>query len=306
MLTQPIGESWKRIRRAQASKWPNYTFIEKFETALNSISIDYPLDIQYYMGDHIGLKSDIIEYIESTPFVKLIKLSPRGYFISHRESEPLWEKCDIDSSIIQTIGSTNKYIQPSNVYHFDKPYILFALQSLNFTDPRYILQPKYLDVKTFAKVMYWAEINKTHVLFKLHPYNQQNDLTMKYWSMLRKEGLGKQYVELVSAEYSIDHLISNSMGVWTHSSGVAFQSLLHNKPTVTITRNVDWWPISVINDDPITTRFIEPNRDEVLRYLTWYYHKLTIDSTDTDLKNNIESRLHSFIKHDFDPERIYA
>lgn len=301
MLLQCIGESWKDSRKAQTSKWSNYIFIEKFETALNSIEIDYPLDIQYYMGRHIGLKSNIIEYTESTPFVKLIKLSPRGYFISCHESTPLWEKCDIDSSIIQTIGSTNKYIQPSNVYHFDKPYVLFALQSLNFTDPKY-----HLDIKTFAKVMYWAEINKTHVLFKLHPYNRQKDLTIKYWNILRKEGLGKQYVELVPADYSIDHLILNSIGVWTHSSGVAFQSLLHNKPTVTMTRNVDWWPISIINNNPITTQFIAPNRDEVLRYLTWYYHKLTIDSTSINLKNNIESRLHSFIKYDFDPERIYA
>ena len=300
MPVQYVGQSWKDLRKNQSSKWVNYTFIEKFESALKSIEINDLLNIQYCMSRPFGIKPDVIEYTESTPFVKLIKLSPQGYFINCYDSAPLWEKCDIDSSIIQTIGVTNKYEQSSNVYHFDKPYILFALQSLNFTSE------KYLDVKTFAKVMYWAEINKIHVLFKLHPYNLQKDLTIKYWNALRKEGLGKQYVELVPAEYSIDHLIFNSIGVWTHSSGVAFQSLLYNKPTATISKNVDWWPISIVNDNPITTQFIEPNRDEVLRYLTWYYHKLTIDSTSVNLKNIIESRLHSFIEHNFDPERIYA
>ena len=133
MRVRCIGESWKELRSGQQRKWKNYYYIEKFETALKSAKLDYDIDVEYYTPRSFGIPSKLIEYTETTPFVKQIKLSPNGYFINCYDSFPLWKNQDIDSSILQKIGQTNKYDQSKIKYSFGKPYILFALQSMNFS-----------------------------------------------------------------------------------------------------------------------------------------------------------------------------
>lgn len=293
-----VSDNWKSLRSHQTQKWKNYTFIENFEKALIDTQFEYDVDVQYYTARKDEYVNKI-QYSETTPFVKQIKLVPNDYFLNWFPDLPIWKNTDIDSDIMLRIGSMNKYDQPQEQYTHDKPYILFALQSLNF------MNHNYMDVKQFAKVMLWAEHNKTDVLFKLHPFNRKNDLTMRYWNSLRKTNAGGKYVHLIPATYNVDHLIQNSEGVWTHSSGVAFQALVHGKPVVSMTENVDWASISSVYRNPLETIFTKTSSEDVLRFLSWYYHKLTLDSTSDNLSSLIEARLERIVSNNFDIEKIF-
>ena len=295
---QLIGENWKISRESQPEKLVNYKWIESFESTLSNVDSPEDLTVRYYTQSSEFSKRSIA-YTEGTPVVQFFKMSPGVFFIENFDNT-LWKNQDIDSNIRDKFSSVTKYIQPDKTYQFDKPYILFALQSINFTDTT-------LSKRLLIELIYWAETNKRYVLFKLHPFTKPDDKIVKYWQMIQSAGIIKEYAVLVDASYDTTDLIKRADEVWTYSSGVSLEAVLHNKPTMCFAPNTEFAAIVNVSSSPLALSYANAvTEEDVNRFLSWYYHKLIIDVSREDLQAQIEKRINDCVTYDFDPIKVFA
>jgi hypothetical protein len=293
-----IGNSWKTIRNHQQEKFNNYKWIEKFESELKNITnnIDISTTIGYYTNSTYN--SYLIEYCENTPITYFFKMSPNRYFLD-KFNHKLWHRHDVDTSITSKFFNANKYTLRDEVYQLDKPYILFALQSVNFTSYS-------MSKKLFIELVHWAEINKKYVLFKLHPFTTSDNKILLYWNMLKEAGVIKKYAILVDSKYNTDKLISNSDAVWTYSSGVGLNAVIQDKIVVAFTDQLDYTDLYTICKNP-NEAILATNKSklDMDRFLSWYYNKLIIDVSREDLNTQISNRIQICVENNYDIERIF-
>ena len=295
----PIKESWLLARDKQPRKNSTYTWISKFENALLSVAknLNHSTSIGYC--DSAIYTNYKINYTENSPVPFYFKMSPGRYYIDTFQPA-LWHNTDIDSSIYNKYINSNKYQTASNIYKFNNSYILFALQSANFRE-------KALSQRLLIHLIYWAESTKNYILFKLHPFTGTGNKLLLLWNRLVELKLVKKYAVLVSEHYNIDNLIENARAVWTYSSGVALQALVKNKPVAVFSRVTDYIDIcSFVTTPEQASNIIEPDKESVSRFLTWYYNKLIIDVNSLTLETAIEQRIDSCVRHNYDLVRIFS
>lgn len=293
-----IGDHWKTIRDQQQEKFSGYRWIERFESELQNASND--LDVSTSIGYYTNYARNMykIEYTENTPVPYLFKMSPNRYFLNIFNPK-LWYKHDIDSNIRSKFADANKYALRDSVYQFDNPYILFALQSVNFTSTT-------MSKRLFIELVHWAETNKKYVLFKLHPFTTPDNNILLYWNMLKEAGVIKKYAILVDSKYNTDELIANSNAVWTYSSGVGLNAVVQNKIVVSFTDQLDYADLYTICQSPNEAILAENKpKVDVDRFLSWYYNKLIIDVSRDDLYEQICNRIQSCVVNNYDIERIF-
>jgi hypothetical protein len=285
-------QTWASARTSQPGKLLNIEKLIKFNSALETVKYEYNGKIAYHKFNKkydATSMANTLEYTENSPIFEYFKLSPYSYYLTHFPTDNLWQRCDIDSTIIQTFSNTNKYKQNNKLYHFDKPYILFTLQSNRSLLPHSFI-PDIL-----IKTVLWATRTKNYVVFKLHPFTDENSHVINYWKQLIKLGHITDYTVLVDSSYNLDHLIANATQVWTFSSGSGMQAVIAGKPVSHFYANVDFAPMAKFSISPeqaFTTQSIaETDR---LRFLTWYFTKLTINSESKDLMSRIRYRLEQF------------
>ena len=293
----PVGSTWKDARKSQPEKFSVYEFIKMFEDELISVTSDmkYDTSIAYY--DRVmSNRPALIQYTENSPIPYFFKMSPNQYFLESYTPR-LWTRYDTNSSIRDKFKHANKYIPRNQTFGFDKHYILFALQSINF-------RQNYMPTRLLLELIHWAETNKRYVLFKLHPFTQPDNQLLTYWKMLQDNGVIKKYAILVDHEFNIDELIDNAEMVWTYSSGVSLQAALKEKPVVVFTDAIDYAEICTICKSPAEAVMAKVNRD-VDRFLSWYYEKLIIDVNRFDLRDQITSRIIKCVESNYDTESIF-
>jgi hypothetical protein len=295
---QPIGAMWKEMRVTQPEKFSVYDLIERFEDTLKLVTqdIDYETSIGYY--DRVmDNASSFIEYTENTPIPHLFRMSPKRYFLNTYQPK-LWQNHDVNSTIRSQFASANKYAPRTEVYEFNQPYIMFALQSINF-------RQYYMPTRLFIELIHWAETNQRYVLFKAHPFTTPDNKIFAYWKMLQKNGVITKYAVLVDAKFNTDTLIDNAEMVWTYSSGVGLQAVLQGKPVASFTDQTDYADMYTICKSPAEAALAKVNPD-VDRFLSWYYEKLIIDVSRDDLADQITNRIQKCVELDYDVERIFG
>lgn len=293
-----IGDRWKILRNNQQEKFNGYRWIKRFESELQDVSnnLDASTTIGYYTNSVYNTCQ--IEYTENTPVPYLFKMSPSRYFLDTFNPK-LWYRHDVDSNIRSKFADANKYALRDEVYQFDKPYILFALQSVNFTSTT-------MTKRLFIELVHWAEANKKYVLFKLHPFTTADNKILLYWDMLKEAGVIKKYAVLVDSTYNTDELISNSDAVWTYSSGVGLNAVVKDKIVVAFTDQLDYADLYTICQNP-NEAILAKNKPkiDIDRFLSWYYNKLIIDVSREDLNDQIYNRIQSCVANDYDIKRIF-
>lgn len=293
-----IGDHWKTIRNHQQEKINGYKWIEKFEFELQNIThnIDISTTIGYYTDSTYS--SYLIEYCENTPIEYFFKMSPNLYFLN-KFSPKLWHKNDIDTNIRSKFINANKYALRDEVYQFDKPYILFALQSINFTS-------NTMSKRLLIELVHWAETNSKYILFKLHPFTTPDSKILLYWNMLKEAGVIKKYAVLVDSKYNTDELINNAEAVWTYSSGVGLNAVVQDKIVVAFTDKLDYADLYTICKGP-NEAILAKNKSklDIDRFLSWYYNKLIIDVSRDDLNEQIYNRIQTCIDNNYNVERIF-
>jgi hypothetical protein len=293
-----IGDRWKTLRDHQQEKFNGYKWIERFESELQSVSNDLRVSttIGYYTNS--AYNNYLIEYTENTPIPYFFKMSPNRYFLD-KFNPKLWNRHDVDTNIISKFVNANKYALRNKVYQFDKPYILFALQSVNFTSHS-------MSKKLFIELVHWAETNKKYILFKLHPFTTSDSKILLYWDMLKEAGVISKYAVLVDSEYNTDELISNAEAVWTYSSGVGLNAVVQDKIVVAFTHQVDYADLYTICQNPNEAILAKhKSKFHIDRFLSWYYNKLIIDVSREDLNKQISDRIQSCVENSYDLERIF-
>jgi capsule polysaccharide modification protein KpsS len=187
--------------------------------------------------------------------------------INHQELN-YWKNSSIDNSILDCFKALelNKYVSGQNVTIDFDSYILLPLQSLDYQ----------FDLKIFVDIVRWSKDNKRLIVLKLHPFTEVTNYIFPILKKLKSARL-LDYVKVVTHEYNIDALIEKADKVWTFNSGVALTSIIKGKPT-----SVFWNCVY----SPLCKRCYSPEEadanpypdDDILyRYLSWFYHRSTID-----------------------------
>jgi len=285
-------DDWKQGRQHQESKFTNYYKLNNFHKALENLKNDYTGTISYHKFNkkfNATLLNNTLEYTENSPIFEYFKLSPNSYYLNEFPDDNLWRSCDIDSSVYSLFQDTNKYKQSPELFIFDKPYILFTLQS---NGSKLVHS---FNAETFIRIVMWATTNKKYILFKLHPYHFPNSNIETCWKYLDKKGYISDYVMLVDKRYNLDHLIKNAEQVWTFSSGAGMQAVIYNKPVAHFWKNVDFFPVANFVTTPEEAYLTKkPSNEDITRFLTWYFTKLTINSESVNLEKRLRHRLEQY------------
>lgn len=297
-------DEWVAYREPYNIETTNSVLIDKFNTGVSSLVDKYNGVLLYYkyVKNVKHDSNDILEYTESSPFTRLFKVSPNGYFIYNYPQTDLWKRHSIDDSILDKyLVNTNKYAQPDSIYpiqHTD--YILFCLQAT----ATYL--PHSFNISGLFNIVRWAKHNNKAVYFKLHPNTPDNSHIYKIWYKLKYNGYITDHTILIGKQYNLDNLIDNASAVWTFSSGAAFQAILKDKAVVHFYPDTDYAPIATFAETPeqaYTASII--SEEDKLRYLSWFYHKLTIDVTATDFINKLDERFLQVFKKRMTIDEIF-
>lgn len=297
-------EEWIQYREPYSIETKNSQLIQKMNDAIYALKDKYTGCVVYYK--HVKTNPhnsrSIIEYSESSPFARMFKVSPSGYYLYNFLQDDLWRRHPIDDGVEKHfVGNTNKYTQPSNIYNIEHgDYVLFCLQANIST----LNHP--FNIRGMFDILKWSKETKTPVYFKAHPYMNEDSHLIKMWNKLNEAGYVTDITRMIGKEYQLDHLIDNSSAVWSFSSGAGFQAILKNKPVVHFYENTDYSAIALYAKTPEEAITAKPVSDEdKLRFLSWYYHKLTLDVTAPNFLERLDERFDQVFNHELPINEIF-
>lgn len=297
-------EDWIRYREPHKVETKNSELIQRINDAIYSLKDKYTGSVVYYKYVKTNPHNSraIIEYSESSPFARMFKFSPSGYYLYNFEQNDLWKRQPIDDNVEKYFsGDTNKYTQSSNLYEIDhNEYILFCLQSNIST----LNHP--FNIRGMFDILKWSKETKTPVYFKEHPYMNSDSHLIKMWNKLKDAGYVTDITKMISKEYQLDHLIDNSSAVWSFSSGAGFQAILKNKPVVHFYEATDYSVIANYAKTPEEAILAKSvSHGDKLRFLSWYYHKLTLDVTAENFLERLDERFDQVFNHELSINEIF-
>lgn len=268
-------DEWKAVRSngMQKTKWVNSHWITKLKLSVAPLRYSYDGLFIYNRVKHAPIKHRYIQTAETSPVFQLFCLHsntfiPDYYNRPEFQYLPYWKSSSIDDNIINIFNSfeLNKYSAgPKEELDFDN-YILFALQS----------KSDQFDKQLFIDIIKWCNDNKRRIVLKLHPYTDPTNYIFPVLKDLKNQNM-LNYVKIVTHEYNIDRLIEQSDKVWTFNSGVALNAILKGRPVATFW-NSDYNPICARCYSPEgADRITYPDDVSLYRYLSWFYHRYTID-----------------------------
>jgi hypothetical protein len=297
-------ELWIQARKQDNLQVVNSHLISTFNNAFKLLQHKYNGVLKYYKSTkQFKLNShDILEYSETTPFARMFKVSPKGYFLYNYEPYDLWKRHSIDNNIISKYTyETNKYTQPDKTFTIQhQDYILFCLQA----NATYL--PHSFNVRGLFDIVKWSKEHSKPVYFKLHPHTKPDSHIYKLWQKLKDNGYITDITVLIDSSYNLDHLIDNSLAVWTFSSGAGFQAILKNKPVSHFYQETDYATIANFVSTP-EQAFLskQTNEEDKLRYLSWYYHKLTMDVTSNTFVDRLDERFYQVFEKRLKIDQIF-
>lgn len=252
-------QTWAKLRSDSPLKLDNVNTLKQFETVLCSITK------QYTHCDVSNSRNNQLVFSEGSANFGLFKLTPNGDYITHNPMLHLWKKSDVDSNILKTFeGMTNsKYSQPRCVNTPNTPYNLFLLQMAST-----------VDLKPTVDALKYASEQKRFTLFKIHPAPGDGTDFNLLWEMFKKNDLVSDYTVLVDG--SLSELISEADIVYSADSACTFNAILAGKPTFNYRTNEFSEIVPLLRTSKDMT-IPTINHTDVLRFLTWYYYKLSID-----------------------------
>jgi hypothetical protein len=228
-----------------------------------------------------------LEFRIGAPLVWLAKLAPNGHFIYHYENTDAYKTTVGDEVLFNTLsdvyskGHGTKYNHDVKKSKLPNKYILFAHQGLGKV--HYYNKMSGFDL--LLQVSTWAKDNKKHIVIRIHPTVDE-----VYTDEL--EVFKNDYTSFDYDNYIVD-LIKGCDQLWTISSACGMEAMLMNKP-VTIFGMTDYHPV-VNNAATIDDAFKEDfDREEYIRYMTWYVRKLCINIHHPSASDRIYDRMYDY------------
>lgn len=329
-LDDNLARIYKSINRDRGplkqAKINNIKHVDHFHNLLKPILEKHPVDI--LLADHHKEKylPDVLFYRGGSPIYSLFVISPGGEYINYNPFYHLWKNQKIDDDILEKLSKYdyNRYTQPDNVDKLPEEYDLFPLGLSNHIfgfndhpsqikistdDPRYCcnkqmsllgqgsikaswrknVQPR--DEWATLDAMKYATENKKLTLFK-NPHAQGD--RVRNWNDLERDGFVSRYTRYV--EGNIDKMIDGANRVYSSDSMATFQAMLKGKPTASYYNLMisEVTPVITTAKDMENVRPV-PHKD-MLRFLSWFYHKLSIDIYTNDAQDKLEELIVQFKK----------
>jgi len=284
-------ERWTLPRLDAPFKLNNAHHFEKFYQTVHKLAPEYPVGTLKYnklsrYRETPGIAQ--LEFEENSPIFHFWKVAPFAYNFQNFKPDDIWKRWDVDHTIYDRLSQydNNKYAQGPNIYEFDEPFILFALQSNSG------LQKRSFNTETFIRCIMWAEANKRHIIFKQHPYAHKNKShILQQWNSLKERGIIKKYAHIVGSEYNIDNLIDRCDALWTFCSGAGFQALIKKKPVVQFWHRTEYNALSTFCKLPEEAAQAKGlSADEQARYISWYFDRFCINSEAPDFEDKLRAR----------------
>jgi len=267
---------WLQRRLQSPLKIDNYESVKVFEQSLARYTTNY------LHGDDAPLNTNTLVFNEGSANFNLFKLVPGGAYITHNPMLHLWKGVDIDSNILSIFTSQNntKYRQCEEPINIGRPYNLFLLQMASTAD-----------LKQTVDALKYATEDKRFTVFKTHPATGDGTDFQKLWEAFKRNGLVSDYTELVDG--SLEDLIDHADVVYSVDSACTFNAMLKHKPVFNYRVNEFSEIVPVVSTSK--NHNISPiSEPDLLRFLTWYYHYISININRFNYEQRIEQIVHQF------------
>lgn len=287
------ARDWEQLRVTQPKKWIHSKWVTQSNNTLAKHKTLYDGNVYYDSSTRVTTDKNTLVFHDNTPIFYLFKVFSHSFLPSATFNDlPYWKKSSIDDSIVNRFkaNSLNKYEGGNQLYFPNHSYTLFALQSL---PPPYITRYEYIDI--IVRAIKWSSDNRKFVVFKAHPFMGKDHLFFKIYLKMKERGL-TLYTSVIGDVHDIDQLIDSSDRVWTFNSGVALTAILRKKPVATFS-NSDYNPLCArcyTIEEAAAIKY--PSEDLIYRYLSWYYHKFTIDISSCDVNVRLQRLFDHFYK----------
>lgn len=292
-MFKPYAKGWAIYRQDKLPKLRKAFDVKTFEDELFKTEIK-AIHIDIVDRQNLDAYADTFVYSEGTPNfhhftcskkAEYVHISGQGWFDYLGTNNPYkneYKNYDIDSTIIDFYLSleNNKFgikRNKPNWANLPDKFDLFVMQ-----------QPTTKDRNETQDVLRYAKNTKRHVIFSAHPSsNDAHD-----WEIFEKSGLVCEYTHFVN-DINTNDLAKKCQRLISACSGVNFLGLLHNKPTFSY-RNMPWSEISsVIKDATNEINDKTPEKQDLLRFLSWYYNEITIDIQSKDWRNKLWKQINT-------------
>lgn len=275
-------------------RWKDAVYMKRFQDTIHNVKHMFAGVITHYSkGPLFNIR--YMMYAEGTPIFHFFKFVPKDYFIYTHEPDDLWKKHAIDENILSFFSANglNKYESPNESFSIHYEYILVPLQY------------HYDQLEMIRMITDWARENKKHVIFKKHPFvNDRGKDFIGYF----KNNFHNDYVVLTTAGNTND-LVRNCKMVWTDDSGVGLNALIQKKPVSYFKKTYDftYGPIAKYCKTPEEAHNNPGTDDEdLLRYLSWYYHRFIVDMKSPEAEDKIVERLDLVFNKDYDARKLFG
>jgi len=315
------------------SKIKNLIHIKRFHELLEPILKKYNVPVLMADVNKQKNLNNILFYRGGSPVYSLFTLTPGGQYINYNPFYHLWKNHKIDYDIVEKIQhyDMNRYAQPKIEIKLPEKYDLFPLNlsnhlygfsehpsqiNINKNDHRYyfnrelsmigrsrversmnktnrLFEKKYVmprDEWATRDAIKYATENKRYTIFKKSHVVTPNYI--KKWSDFEKEGIINEFT--IYTDANMDYLIQNSNFVYSSDSMSSFQALVMEKPTATYYNTIISEIIPVIKTAKEMENIGKIKKEIKLRFLSWFYHKLSIDIYSQDAEEKIENIVKRF------------
>lgn len=271
------ADQWLKGRDHYPAKAQQVKWIEQFNNGLSCVNSNKNLSVSY-------LTNDDLSYVEGTPIFHWFKLTKNAFFITHGYEDHRWQEHNINPNIREIIfrNGVNKWTTSDDVLDIEPGFILFPIQTFS------------AQLELIIEIVKWADRNKTRVLFRPHPYPQEDiDEDLIWLRLVDKLGVDPTYVTF-SGVGNIDIIVDRCQAVWTHNSGVGMQALLKGKPVAYFLKDFDHTYGNVATFCTSVAQAAEappPNPKDVDRFFSWYYDEVAIDLSDVNYIDRMQERV---------------
>lgn len=269
-------EDWA-ARRVHKDKHRFAPWIAKFNRIVSKL--DYPTSVGYRdQGE--------FTYLVGCPAFTLFKLTYKGFFIDRGFNTQEWRDCSDSPDGLDSLLKHNLHKwqhQPLTVCPLPEDFIFFPIQMMSG------------QLRLIVSVLQWAKKNKRHVVFKGHPYTDDDRPEQDIWDILERKGMLSEYTTLVT-DVNADYLVEKCSALWSQHSGLGLIGVLKDKPVAYFLREEDYCyhPLATFCATPEDAEKATPaDPVDIRRYFNWYYENVGIDllRPDDDIEQQIRRRI---------------
>jgi len=247
--------------------------LQRFETEL------FNLSAECFHCDVMNPRPNSLIYSEGSANFNLFKLTPNAQYILSNPMLNLWKRTDIDSNIIKVfeLMSNSKYLQTNTSQRIGRSYNLFLMQMASTVDLRFTVD-----------ALKYATEQKRFTVFKTHPAVGDGTDFPALWETFKKHRLVSDYTIMVDGD--LQSLIDDADIVYSADSACTFNAMLKGIPVFNYRINEFSEIVPILDtskDMPITII----DHEDLLRFLSWYYHKLSIDVNQDSFPQRLQSIL---------------